>query len=30
MAYDVGPDWMPNGETWNAALYDDVLKSFAT
>lgn len=29
-AYDVGTDFMPKGETWNAAVYDDVLQAFGS
>ncbi|MBY7735368.1 glycosyl hydrolase family 18 protein, partial [Francisella philomiragia] len=29
MAYDVGPNDMPNNQTWTASVYEDVLSSFA-
>ncbi|WP_325099827.1 glycosyl hydrolase family 18 protein [Allofrancisella guangzhouensis] len=29
MAYDVGPEYMPNGQTWNMEVYKDVLNSFS-
>ncbi|WP_407878140.1 glycosyl hydrolase family 18 protein, partial [Francisella sciaenopsi] len=29
MAYDVGPNDMPNGQTWTTSVYEDVLSSFA-
>ncbi|WP_442902171.1 glycosyl hydrolase family 18 protein [Francisella sp. 19S2-10] len=29
MAYDVGPESMPNGETWTPEVFKDVLSSFA-
>ncbi|APC96610.1 glycoside hydrolase family 18 protein [Francisella frigiditurris] len=28
MAYDVGPEYMPNGQTWNMNIYKNVLSTF--
>ena len=30
MAYDVGPDYMPNKQTWNMNVYKDVLNTFSS
>jgi hypothetical protein len=30
MAYDVGPSYMPNGQTWNMNVYKDVLNTFSS
>ncbi|WP_144242733.1 hypothetical protein [Candidatus Francisella endociliophora] len=30
MAYDVGPSYMPNGQTWNMNVYKDVLDTFSS
>jgi hypothetical protein len=28
MAYDVGPEYMPNNQTWTLHAYDDLLRTF--